>query len=98
MRVDSILLREAHWAIADLLGKAGLIRTVSIPGWVKKAIDDWKQAGGIRKGALFRSINKAGRVSEYARETTFFRTDRNIWSSKERSGSLIGPLQNARQC
>ena len=48
--------------IADLLGKAGHIRTVPIPSWVKVAIDEWKEAGRITEGALFRSINKTGRV------------------------------------
>ncbi len=62
LRVDSIQLREEHWVIAALLGKAGHIRTVPIPVWVKAAIDEWKDAGGITEGALFRSINKTGRV------------------------------------
>jgi site-specific recombinase XerD len=29
---------------------------------VKEVVDAWKQASGITEGALFRSINKAGRV------------------------------------
>jgi integrase len=62
LRVDSIQLREEHWVIADLLGKAGHIRTAPIPAWVKAAIDEWKKAGGIAEGPLFRSINKTGRV------------------------------------
>ena len=62
LRVDEIQLREEHWVIADLPGKAGHIRTVPIPAWVKEAIDVWKQASGITEGVLFRSINKAGRV------------------------------------
>ncbi len=33
LRVDSIQSREEHWVIADLLGKAGHIRTVPIPSW-----------------------------------------------------------------
>ena len=60
LRVNSIQLRD--WVIADLLGKAGHIRTVPIPAWVKAAIDGWKNAAGITDGALFRSINKTGRV------------------------------------
>jgi len=60
--VDAIQLREEHWVIADLLGKAGHIRTVPIPKWVKEAVDAWKEASGITEGALFRSINKTGRV------------------------------------
>ena len=62
LRVESIQLREEHWVIADLLGKAGHIRTIPIPAWVKAAVDAWKEAGGIIEGALFRSINKAGKV------------------------------------
>jgi hypothetical protein len=56
------LLREEHWAIVDLLGKAGHIRTVPILGWVKVALDEWKEAAAVMEGALFRSINKTGRV------------------------------------
>ncbi len=62
LRVDAIQLREEHWVIADLLGKAGHIRTIPIPAWVKAAVDTWKEASGISEGALFRSINKAGKV------------------------------------
>src|SRR5215471_7155375 len=62
LRVNSIQLREEHWVIADLLGKAGHIRTVPIPVWVKAAVDEWKNAASITDGALFRSINKTGRV------------------------------------
>jgi integrase len=62
LRADSIQSREEHWVIADLLGKAGHIRTVPIPSWVKVAIDEWKEAGCITEGALFRSINKTGQV------------------------------------
>jgi integrase len=44
LRADAIQLREEHWVIADLLGKAGHIRTVPIPAWVKVAVDAWKEA------------------------------------------------------
>ena len=62
LQVESIQLREERWVIADLLGKAGHIRTIPIPGWVKEAVDAWREASGIPEGALFRSINKTGRV------------------------------------
>jgi integrase len=62
LRVDSIQLREEHWVIADLLGKAGHIRTVPVPRWVKDAIDEWKEVSGITEGALFRSIHRTERV------------------------------------
>ena len=62
LRVESIQLREEHWVIADLLGKAGHIRTVPVPAWVKNAIDEWKEASGITEGTLFRAIHRTGRV------------------------------------
>jgi integrase len=54
LHVKSIQLREEHWVKADLLGKAGHVRTVPIPLWVKEAIDAWKDASGITEGALSR--------------------------------------------
>ena len=62
LTVESIQLREEHWVVADLNGKAGHIRTVPIPYWVKTAIDAWTTAAGISTGRVFRAINKAGRV------------------------------------
>jgi integrase len=62
MSAESIQLREDHWVLADLVGKAGHVRTVPIPLWVKVAIDEWKDASGIKEGALFRSIRKQGRI------------------------------------
>lgn len=48
--------------VADLKGKAGHIRTVPVPQWVKSAVDVWSTAAGITKGTVFRSINKSGSV------------------------------------
>src|SRR5580658_231305 len=31
--------REEHWAIVDLKGKAGHIRTIPMPAWVKNVLD-----------------------------------------------------------
>jgi integrase len=53
LQVESIQLREEHWIIADPLGKAGHIRTLPVPAWVKAAIDEWKEASGINQGALW---------------------------------------------
>jgi integrase len=62
LRLDSIQQREEHWVIADLVGKAGHVRIVPIPTWVKGAIEAWTAAAAITDGPLFRAINKAGRV------------------------------------
>ena len=62
LTMRSVQLREEHWVIADLHGKAGHIRTAPIPVWVKEAIDGWTSASGITAGRIFRSINKAGKI------------------------------------
>jgi hypothetical protein len=62
LTVDSIQEREQHWVIADLLGKAGHIRTVPIPVWVKRAVEEWQLAGRVTDGVLFRAIDKTGRI------------------------------------
>jgi integrase len=62
LAMDSIQVLEEHWVIADLKGKAGHIRTVPVPQWVKAAVDVWSAAAGITEGTVFRSINKSGSV------------------------------------
>ena len=62
LQLASIQQRDDHWVIADLIGKAGHIRTVPMPIWVKATIDSWTTAAGIFEGAVFRAINKTGRV------------------------------------
>src|SRR5438105_14237612 len=32
---DLLEIRQGHWAVVDLIGKGGHIRTVPIPEWVK---------------------------------------------------------------
>jgi len=54
--------REEHWAIVDLKGKAGHIRTIPMPAWVKDVLDQWLQAANITSGKLFRRVHKMGRT------------------------------------
>ena len=62
LAMDSIQVREQHWVIADRRAKAGHIRTVPFPPWVKVVVDVWSTAAGITKGTEFRPINKSGSV------------------------------------
>jgi site-specific recombinase XerD len=62
LKLEEVQQREGHWAIVDLIGKGGHVRTVPVPDWVKKRIDEWTQASGTASGCLFRSINKTGNV------------------------------------
>jgi integrase len=62
LTVAAVQQREERWVIADLHGKAGHVRTVPIPSWVKAAIDVWTNAAGITEGRLFRAIDRTGKV------------------------------------
>jgi site-specific recombinase XerD len=62
LEMDEVQMRQGHWAVVDLIGKGGHIRTVPIPVWVKAALDDWGAAAGITKGRIFRAVARAGKV------------------------------------
>src|SRR5215470_7595074 len=60
LEIGKIQRRDGHWAIVDLVGKAGHVRTVPMPDWVKSAIDSWSSTASIGEGRLFRAIRKNG--------------------------------------
>ena len=60
LEIEKIQRRDGHWAIVDLVGKVGHVRTVPVPHWVKSAIDNWSSAASIGEGRLFRDIRKNG--------------------------------------
>ena len=62
LQIEKIRQRDGHWAIVDLVGNAGHVRTVPLPPWVKSAIDGWTGAAEIREGRLFRAIHKNGKL------------------------------------
>jgi site-specific recombinase XerD len=62
LSMEHVQQREEHWAIIDLVGKGGHVRTVPIPVWVKNAIDTWSTVANIRTGKLFRCVNKTGSI------------------------------------
>jgi len=59
---DHLQQRDEHWAIVNLFGKAGHVRTIPLPASVKQIVDDRLTTAGISNGKLFRRVSKAGRV------------------------------------
>lgn len=53
--------REEHWAVIDLVGKGGHIRTVPVPDWVKATLDLWIAAASLHGGRVFRCVCRAGK-------------------------------------
>jgi site-specific recombinase XerD len=62
LEVDEIQMRQGHWAVVDLIGKGGHIRTVPIPAWVKAALSQWTAAAGVTEGKIFRAVARTGKV------------------------------------
>ena len=60
--MEDFQVREEHWVIADLIGKGKHIRTVPVPMWAKRAVDEWTRAAGISGGAIFRRVNRLGKI------------------------------------
>jgi site-specific recombinase XerD len=60
--LDDIQMRQGHWAVVDLIGKGGHIRTVPIPNWVKAALDQWTKSAGVSEGKIFRAVAGRGKV------------------------------------
>jgi len=62
LTLDHLQQREEHWAIVDLMGKGGRVRTVPVPDWVRSELEVWLAAAGIDRGRLFRRVNKVGKA------------------------------------
>ena len=62
LTLDHLQQREDHWAVVDLIGKAGHMRTVPVPDWVKQITDEWAVAAGVGSGRLFRCVSRSGTV------------------------------------
>ena len=50
LTVDHLQQREGHWAIVDLSGKGGHVRTVPVPDWVLLRTQRLDGAAGIKRG------------------------------------------------
>jgi site-specific recombinase XerD len=62
LQLDDIQMRQGHWAVVDLIGRGGHIRTVPIPNWVKAALDQWTRAARVSEGKIFRAVARLGKV------------------------------------
>ena len=62
LEMSDLQTRQGHWAIVDLIGKGGHIRTVPIPQWAKQALDEWTAAAGITERRIFRRVSRTGKV------------------------------------
>src|SRR6185503_18178394 len=52
LTLDHLQQRGDHWAVVDLIGKAGHMRTVPVPEWVKQITDEWIVAAEVESGCF----------------------------------------------
>ena len=62
LTLDHIQRRVDHWAIVDLVGKGGHIRTIPMPDWVKQIVDTGSARRGLRTVEFFRCVSRRGVV------------------------------------
>ena len=84
LRLEHLQQREDHWAIVDLLGKGGHIRTVPIPDWVVAELNEWLKAADINKGRIFRKLNKTGHICGDSM------TEKAVWHVVKECAKRIG--------
>jgi site-specific recombinase XerC len=60
LTVEHLQIRQGHWAIVDLVGKGGHVRTVPVPAWVKQAIDRWRDLANVAAGRIFCAVSRHG--------------------------------------
>ena len=84
LKIEDIQERENRWVIVDMVGKGKRLRTVAVPVWIKKGIEEWKLAAGINEGPLLRKVNKADMIHGESL------TGWGVWSIVEQSAKEIG--------
>jgi site-specific recombinase XerD len=84
LKIEHLEQREEHWAIVDLKGKGGHVRTVPIPGWVMEELRVWLNAAGIDRGKIFRRVTKMGRTLGEGM------TEKAVWHIVKDSAKRIG--------
>src|SRR6266853_4929888 len=62
LRTGDFQAREDHCVIADLVGKGKHIRTVPVPLWAKRAVDEWTGAAAITCGTIFRRVSRLDKI------------------------------------
>ena len=97
LTVGHLQQREGHWAIVDLRGKAGHVRTLPVPDWVQGLLDEWRTAAGIDRGSLFRRVSSAGRVwGEAVTEKLFWHVVKEF--AAKTGVSKLAPHDLRRSC
>jgi integrase len=86
LEVKHLQRRDDRWVLLDLAGKGRRTRTVAVPLWVRRLLEAWLEASGIRSGALFRTVRKGGKTVGPDQPLS----EDAIYSLVKQSGAAIG--------
>ncbi|KAA3664593.1 MAG: hypothetical protein DWQ04_04940, partial [Chloroflexi bacterium] len=75
---EQVQQRDGRWAIIDLIGKRGRVRSVGMPPWVKMALNGWRDGSGLDNGRIFRALNKDGQLAGKVKTKGGDHTDGNL--------------------
>jgi site-specific recombinase XerC len=78
LEMDEVQMRQGHWAVVDLIGKGGHIRTVPIPAWVKAALDVWTAAAASSRAKSFARSPEAEKCGAMAFHKTLSGTSSRL--------------------
>lgn len=84
LRLDHLQQQQEQWAIVDLIGKGGHVRTGPLPDWVRSELDAWLNAAATDRGKLFRSVYRVGSVWGDGM------TERAVWHIVNEAAKSIG--------
>ncbi len=85
LTLEHIQQRDGRWAIVDIKGKGGRIRTVPMPSWCKAYMDCWTVAAGITSRYVFRPFNRGGRLCGEQ-----IRNPHSVWAQLSKYTAAIG--------
>lgn len=76
--------RDGRWAIIDLIGKRGRIRSIGVPPWVKIALDNWREAARLQRENISHALDKYNNSSS---SNTY---KERVFLAINKSGNLSG--------
>jgi site-specific recombinase XerD len=61
---EHVQQRDGRWVIADMVGKGGRTRTIPMPGWTKKVVNEWAATAKLTSGPVIRGVSKGDRITD----------------------------------
>jgi len=83
LELDEVQMRQGHWAVVDLIGKGGHIRTVPIPVWVnRRSTSGHERPRSRREGSFVPSLEGKGVGERHLAERRVVRSQRMLRESR----------------